>query len=150
MNAADYPNAKTPAGFPPAPSATRQDAPKREGKVAQRVAARFVPAGAEAVPVAGGEAVVYLYVGASGDPCALGYVGTAGKPAFRHRFGSAAHRERFVADWVAGQQRAAAARAERALARKNATHTLTVGDIVVACWAHSRTCAPLGPIRLVR
>ena len=102
-------------------------------------AARFIPAGAVAQPVRGTDAVVYLYGGASGDPCALGYVGTAGKPAFRHRFGSAQHRERFVADWVAGQQRAAAARAERVLARKNATHTLKLGDIVYACWGYEQT-----------
>ncbi len=123
----------------PSPSATRQGAAGVLGAVAQRVAARFVPAGAVVQQVAGTDAVVYLYKRADGQACALGYVGTAGKPAFHHRFGGEAFRDRFVGEWVAKQQRAAAVRAERLLARKSATHTLKLGDIVYACWGYEQT-----------
>ncbi len=127
------------AGVPPAPPATRQGADGVLGAVAQRVAARFVPAGAVVRQVEGTDAVVYLYNRADGQVCALGYVGTAGKPAFHHRFGGEAFRERFLAEWVAKQQRAAAARAERLLARKSAPHTLKLDDIVYACWGYEQT-----------
>lgn len=106
---------------------------------AERLAARYIPKDATEERHDDAQAVVYHFTNAQGAPAALGYAGTAYKPAFHFRFPTEDRRARFVSEWVSTQRAALARRAERRAARKAATHELEVGDIVYTSWGYEQT-----------
>lgn len=104
---------------------------------AARVATRYIPSGF--IEHAHPDADAVVYVSPDGQPRALGYVGTAGRPAFNFRFNSEAHRESYLTTWLANQRAAAARRVQRMEERKTAVHTLVEGDIVYSTWGYDQT-----------
>lgn len=99
---------------------------------------RIVPAESTAIEFNEAAAVVYVYT-SNGAPCARAFAGKSSKPAWAYRFRNEAQRDAYIAEWVAGRQRAQEERRERMAARNNFTHSLNVGDIVVTCWGWEQT-----------
>lgn len=108
-------------------------------KTAQRVAARFVPENSRAVPYEGIAAVVYVYLSKDGKPAALAYKGTARKPAFHLRFGTEGALLEYVRKWVEGHQAREQRRQAEQVAKRDETHTLTVGAVLVSSWGYEQT-----------
>jgi hypothetical protein len=106
---------------------------------AARVATRYIPQGAIEQAYADADAVVYLSSTGKGQPCAIGYVGTAGRPAFHHLFNSSESRDKFLTHWLAGQRATLERKVQRLAERKNAVHDLVEGDIVYSCWGYEQT-----------
>lgn len=104
-----------------------------------RIGARYVPAGAVEQRDNEARTVVYLFNNPQGKPAALGYAGTAGKPAFRFRFASEQARDAYVTEWVRKQFAIVTRRAEAKAERAAATHGLAVGDVVYTCWGYEQT-----------
>jgi len=104
-----------------------------------RVAARYVPEGSTEERYDDAQAVVYIYTRARGVPYAIGYAGTAYRPAFHHRFADEARRDRFVADWLDGQRAKVARREERQAEKKASTHELQCGDVVYSSSGYEQT-----------
>lgn len=102
------------------------------------VASRSIPEGAEEIK--GANCVAYKWPGL--QPCAKGFIGNAGKPAFYHSFRSAEARDRFVAKWLEDRAASEKYRAER-LAEKKARlaepHKLKVGDVLRSSWGYDQT-----------
>lgn len=80
---------------------------------------------------------VYTYGGLR--LCAIAFRGKAQKPAFRYAFNTETQRTRYIADWIEGEQRTAAAKATRAAERKEWAHGFKVGDIIVNSWGWEQT-----------
>jgi hypothetical protein len=106
---------------------------------AERVAARYIPKGATEERHEDAQAVVYRFTNSQGAPLAMGYAGTAYKPAFHFRFQTEERRTKFIDEWLTSQRAAVATRADRKVARKAATHELKLGDIVYASWGYEQT-----------
>lgn len=102
------------------------------------VASRWIPEGAEEIK--GENCVAYKW--SSLQPCAMGFIGNAGKHAFYHSFRSAEARDRFVAKWLEDRAAVARYKAER-LAEKKAKlaagHNLKVGDVLEGSWGYDQT-----------
>jgi hypothetical protein len=74
-----------------------------------------------------------------GNPFAYGFQGKARQPVWAYRFKDAAHRERFIGEKIAARRAHFGRKAERAAERKQATHSLTVGDILSSSWGYDQT-----------
>ncbi len=68
-----------------------------------------------------------------------GFQGNARKPVWHFRFRNAEQREEFIANKIAMRKAHFSRKAERASARKNAAHSLVVGDILSASWGYDQT-----------
>jgi hypothetical protein len=107
--------------------------------VAERIACRRVPEGAQVQAFEDVQAVAYFYE-IAGRIYALAYAGTSLKPAINGWYQKGAeHRERHVRQWAEGLRAAKAAKDARKVERKAAVHVLTVGDIVVSSWGWEQT-----------
>jgi hypothetical protein len=106
---------------------------------AERIAARQRPEGSVERCYDAADAVVYLYAGSHGEVYAIGYAGTAYRPAFHFRFKDEARRSRHVDAWVAGLLAAIERRQARKAEKKASTHSLQLGDIVYASWGYEQT-----------
>lgn len=107
----------------------------------ERITARFIPQGATEQRYDDANAVVYSFERA-GRWCALGYAGTAYRPAFHFTFRSAERREQYIADWLKSQRATVASREARAAQRKAAAargHDLQVGDVLYSSWGYEQT-----------
>ena len=108
-------------------------------QASDRVAARYVPPGASEVQHDAAGAVVYTYTTARGVASAIGYAGTAYRPAFHHSFRNEEARSAFLARWLESQVARAAARRDRQEKKASAVHSLLVGDIVYSSWGYEQT-----------
>lgn len=108
-------------------------------KTEQRVALRFVPENSRAVPYERIAAVVHLYVSKDGRPTALAYKGTARKPAFHIRFRTEEALLEYVRNWVERHIAHEQARQAELVAKRDETHTLTVGAVLVSSWGWEQT-----------
>jgi hypothetical protein len=108
-------------------------------KADERIAARYVPEGAVKQMHDDAGAVVYYFNDRRGKPSAMAYAGTAYKPAFHHCYADEARRALHVDQWLKTQREACVRRLERLQARKEATHTLTAGDVVYSSWGYDQT-----------
>jgi hypothetical protein len=105
----------------------------------ERVAARYIPKDAIEERHDDAQAVVYRFSNSQGTPLAMGYVGTAYKPAFHFRFQNDERRTKFLDEWLASQRASVARRVERKTSRKAATHELQLGDVVYSSWGYEQT-----------
>jgi hypothetical protein len=105
----------------------------------ERIAARYVPDGAMKHTHADAGAVVYYFSSRNGKPAAIAYAGSAYKPAFHHSYPDEARRQLHVDQWLKSRREACARRLERQQARKVATHSLAVGDVVSSSWGYEQT-----------
>lgn len=105
-------------------------------------ASRWIPKGAAKVVSKASESTVYLWGGKIGRPCALGYIGKAGRPAFNFSFKDEARRAEYVAGWLRDRD-ASAARKAAGLAERKAKlakpHGLKVGDVLYGSWGYDQT-----------
>lgn len=108
-------------------------------QASDRVSARYVPPGASEVKDDAAGATVYTYTTARGVASAIGYAGTAYRPAFHHSFRSEEARSVFLARWLQSQLARAAARRDRQETKAAAVHSLVVGDIVYSSWGYEQT-----------
>ena len=106
---------------------------------ADRVTARHVPPNSTEQRYDELQAVVYTYTSTRGVPHAIGYAGTAYRPAFHHSFRNEEGRALFVTTWVEGQRARTAIRQRRQAEKKAATHDLACGDIVYSSWGYDQT-----------
>jgi hypothetical protein len=102
----------------------------------QRVAERNVPA--DSKELKGENCVVYLF-DYNDKPCAKGYVGTSGKPAFQYRFSNNERRLEYINEWRNRVGNWEAKKAERVAARKSFKHVISVGDILYSSWGYEQT-----------
>lgn len=81
---------------------------------------------------------VYTYSRAGGI-YAVGFRGTAGKPAFHYRFKDEQRREAHIAQFFTGLQEHSNSVAERRKAASAFRHDVKVGDIFRASWGYDQT-----------
>lgn len=102
----------------------------------------YIPKASVKLAHKGSSAVVYLRTDTNGRPCAMGFQGTAAKPAFNHFYRNAASREadvkRFFEKVAATEAYKAKQQAERA-AKLAAPHKLQLGHILVCSWGYEQT-----------
>jgi hypothetical protein len=110
------------------PSALRQ----------QRVEARYIPALATKTDYPAIDGVVYLSDRAGGF-FALGYIGHKQNPSFNFRFRTEEHRAQYIARWVTETLAITTRKRERAEEKRNAVHTLKVGDVLYGTWGWEQT-----------
>lgn len=106
---------------------------------AVRIESRYVPAGAVEQRNDEARTVAYLFTNVQGKPAALGYAGTAGKPAFHFRFATDERRQAFIAEWVKRELAKASTRAEAMAKRQTVVHGLNLGDVVYTSWGYDQT-----------
>ncbi|MDE3240889.1 MAG: hypothetical protein KGN33_18180 [Paracoccaceae bacterium] len=108
----------------------------KENRLAQREA--FIPSGASKIRMKDGAAVFYSYTNTAGQPCALCFIGTAGKPAWHYRFHSHEGRRKRIAEQITILERRQAEKTKRREdARKG--HAWGVGKILVSSWGYEQT-----------
>jgi len=101
---------------------------------------RFIPKGAVKVSALKSPAFAFVYCDPNGRPCAQVFPSEkAVKPGWNFRFQSAAHREKRVAEYFAGQAVRAAQKAKDAAARKAWVPDFKVGDILKGHWGYDQT-----------
>lgn len=118
---------------------TNTTRPQPTTKAAQRIAARFVPENSRTLSYADINAIVYVYQNKDEKPTALAYKGTTRKPAFHLRFGTDQALGDYVRKWVQAHQTREGERQAQQLAKRDETHTLTVGAVVVSSWGYEQT-----------
>lgn len=108
---------------------------------AERVANRYIPNGSKELK--DDHCVVYLYdtVSNSGQErfIAIGYRGTAGRPAFHISYRTPEARLQSVNAWRMRVAQRVDERRERQEQRRNYQHTLEVGSILVSTWGYEQT-----------
>jgi hypothetical protein len=97
----------------------------------------YIPA--HSVRVASKRSTAVAYLSTEGRPVAVCFVGKANKPAAHYSFRDDARRAKFVAEWIAQQDAAEAARVERKAKRVAFVHTLKVGDLLETSWGYDQT-----------
>jgi len=99
----------------------------------------YLPKSQTLTPVdcAGTDAAIWTYETA-GVPYAIGFHGKAAKPDFHHRFRSTERRAEHIAGYLEGRKQRAAAMAEQKTKRQ-APHTLKIGDVLVCSWGYDQT-----------
>jgi hypothetical protein len=99
--------------------------------------AAYIPAGAVKLVPKGIAAEFYLYE-VDGRPCAMCFIGTAARPAWRYSFRKPEDRERRIAEQIDSAAKhaaySAAAQKERAAPSK-----INIGHIFVTCWGYDQT-----------
>jgi hypothetical protein len=109
----------------------------RTKTAADRLAARYIPTGAESRQHPAGRGVVYVSR-AGGKLSAVAYTGTAMRPAWHYLFRTETDMEKQIAQYFAGLDMHVAAKQERQ-ARAQTPHTLAVGQIVYNSWGYEQT-----------
>ena len=98
--------------------------------------AAIIPKDAVKVSAKGADVVFYLYEGHK--PCAMCFIGSAAKPAWRYSFRTEADRERRITDQIASckarEKMMAESKAEAAKPCK-----IEVGSILVTSWGYDQT-----------
>lgn len=82
-------------------------------------------------------AVVYGSI-VDGVPNAIGFVGRGARPVFKYRFKTVEEREKWITGWLEAK-RVSYAEKIAARAKRNAPHTLKVGDILKSIWGYEQT-----------
>lgn len=99
------------------------------------------PANAVKVAAKDSSAVAFLYNDHRGNPVAAIYRGREVKPT-AYRFGSESHRAKYITDQfknIALSEKRRAERKAEEIAKRNAPHSLKVGDILVCSWGWEQT-----------
>ncbi len=108
----------------------------------EQARALIVPTGATKLQSEQSSAVVYTY-DCAGRAYALGFFGKSSKPCFHNRFGSAEHRNRhcaeFLADMDGVEKRANEHKAERAAKLAQPQDQIKVGDVLYTSWGYEQT-----------
>lgn len=104
----------------------------------QRIASRYIPQGAVKVTPKNVDAVIYIAERA-GKPYAVGYVGSAGKPAFHYSFKTPERRADYIKGWLESMAQSSQYSATRKAERKAFAHTLKIGDVLKTCWGCDQT-----------
>lgn len=98
--------------------------------------------GAELVDCSGTDAAVYTYEKTKADGAtsylALAFHGKAAKPDWHYSFRTEEQRTKKIAEYLEGRKSHAAYRAEQK-AKRQAPHTLKVGDILSSSWGYDQT-----------
>jgi hypothetical protein len=69
---------------------------------------------------------------------AIAFRGKASKPSFFYTFKTPEQRERYIAEWLDGQRRVCAYKAEQAEKRKQ-PHSLKLGQVLRSMWGYDQT-----------
>lgn len=109
----------------------------------QRAAARriYIPKGPTVSRIAlkDGSTEVYLYTTPRGGFLAMGFRGTAAKPAFHYSYRNEERRREAVEGFFASVRAWQAYRTERRAKQTAALNTLKVGDILYTSWGYDQT-----------
>jgi hypothetical protein len=107
----------------------------------QRIAARYIPQGAECVfNDELGAAYIYSFDRNGGEKCAaLCYAGTAGKSSSHYSYRNREQARQAVAQFRQGLEGHQTRKAERSAARKAWVNPLQVGNILHTCWGYDQT-----------
>lgn len=98
----------------------------------------YIPKEARALDCPGTDAAIYLYTTPKGKVAALGFHGKAQKPDFHFIFRSDVACAERIKTYLDGRRRCAEHKEERK-AKRNAPHSLKVGDILVSSWGYDQT-----------
>jgi len=104
----------------------------------QRIASRYIPKGAIKVTPKLVDAVIYLSE-RNGKPYAVGYVGSAGKPAFHYSFKTPERRADYIKGWLESMATSSQYSETRKTERKAFQHSLKVGDVLRTSWGYDQT-----------
>jgi hypothetical protein len=104
----------------------------------QPTRASFIPKGAIKIVPKGVPVEIYLYERA-GKPCAMVFRGKQNKPALHHQYSKPERREQHVSEYVEGQRKVGAYKAEQAEKRKGFRHSYKVGDVLHYSWGYEQT-----------
>ncbi|MBV6855900.1 hypothetical protein KWH45_21040 [Xanthomonas campestris pv. mirabilis] len=82
-----------------------------------------------------GDGTGYVLTRRGNSPVAIGFKGRSSRKAFGYRFENEEARAKYVAAWVDDQVK----RITEQFDRKEATHTLQIGDVLVSSWGYEQT-----------
>jgi len=111
---------------------------KKMGRKEKLIASRWVPKGSMAVRPKGIDAVFYV-VDRSSSVQVVVYLGVAGKAAANYAFKSSERAKAYIDSSIESLKRSAAAKGERAAAKKAFVPSLKVGDVLSTSWGYDQT-----------
>lgn len=97
----------------------------------------MIPAGAIKIAPKAADVEFYLYT-ANGNPCAMCFIGSAAKPAWRYRFRSTDERDKRIISQIESCKARDAAQ-EQYKAKRNVESKLEVGHILKTSWGYDQT-----------
>lgn len=99
----------------------------------------IIPKGAIKIQPKGLDVVFYLYHNESPKPSAMCFIGSAGRPAWRHYYHNAKSREAAIARQIESCKVQAEYMAKRKAAVKTGAQKIEVGHVFVTCWGYDQT-----------